>query len=129
MKNILPLAASLFLVATSIHRHVTVSRIKAPHWALLVAAFLLAALRPTFAGNVSDFSGGIAIGTVYAGVNAPTDGMIVQGAVGIGTTSSLNRQLSLGGATAAVISLTKTNATAKNWYLSNNLATTNAFAI
>jgi hypothetical protein len=35
-----------------------------------------------------DFSGGVAIGTSYAGVDsAPTNGLIVQGNVGIGTTS------------------------------------------
>ena len=38
--------------------------------------------------NSGDFSGGVAIGTSYAGVDtAPTNGVIVQGAVGIGTTS------------------------------------------
>ena len=39
--------------------------------------------------NSGDFSGGVAIGTSYAGTDtAPTNGLIVQGSVGIGTTTS-----------------------------------------
>jgi len=38
--------------------------------------------------NAGDFAGGVAIGTGYANTyNAPTNGMIVQGSVGIGTPS------------------------------------------
>src|ERR1700721_2462687 len=40
--------------------------------------------------NSGDFSGGVAIGTGYAGVNtAPTNGLIVQGNVGVGTATSV----------------------------------------
>lgn len=41
--------------------------------------------------NSGDFSGGVAIGTGYAGVDtAPTNGLIIQGNVGIGTTNPTN---------------------------------------
>ncbi len=54
-------------------------------------ASLLAVLLLTSASaqaNSGDFSGGVAIGSGYAGVNtAPTNGLIVQGNVGIGTTA------------------------------------------
>jgi hypothetical protein len=40
------------------------------------------------ASNAGDFSGGVAIGTGYAGVDAaPTNGLVVQGNVGLGSTS------------------------------------------
>ena len=53
---------------------------------LLLAALLFA---PALAeANSGDFSGGVAIGTGYAGTDAaPTNGLIVQGATGIGTST------------------------------------------
>jgi hypothetical protein len=55
-------------------------------------AFLALALAPVSAkANSGDFNGGVAIGSSYAGVDAaPTDGLIVQGNVGIGTTSPIS---------------------------------------
>ena len=54
-----------------------------------IAAIVILTLAPTFAkANSGDFSGGVAIGSSYAGVDTtPTNGLIVQGNVGIGTTS------------------------------------------
>jgi Chaperone of endosialidase len=50
--------------------------------------------------NSGDYAGGVAIGASYAGVNtAPTNGAIIQGSVGIGTTTPTN-PLSLSGAAA-----------------------------
>jgi hypothetical protein len=49
-----------------------------------------------------DFSGGVAIGTSYAGVDsAPTNGLIVQGEVGVGTTSPL-QELDVNGVARAI---------------------------
>jgi hypothetical protein len=56
---------------------------------LTLALFFIPGL--ALASNAGDFAGGVAIGTGYAGVNtAPTNGMIVQGNVGIGTTTASN---------------------------------------
>jgi hypothetical protein len=64
-------------------------------------AFLALALVPVSAtANSGDFNGGVAIGSSYAGVDAaPTNGLIVQGNVGIGTSSPTNT-LSLSGTAA-----------------------------
>jgi hypothetical protein len=44
-----------------------------------------------FAANASDFNGGVSIGSGYYGTTpAPTDGLIVQGNVGIGTATPLS---------------------------------------
>jgi hypothetical protein len=57
--------------------------------ALGVVALILYA-SPSFATNAGDFAGAVAIGTSYAGtVSAPTDGLAVQGSVGIGTSNPL----------------------------------------
>src|ERR1700722_3693790 len=55
---------------------------------LILGALALVILpKSAAATNPGDFSGGVAIGTSYAGVDtAPTNGLIVQGNVGIGTT-------------------------------------------
>jgi hypothetical protein len=62
------------------------------NWPLVLAlAFVALTITPKLAEatNAGDFSGGVAIGTSYAGTDAaPTNGMIVQGNVGIGTTSA-----------------------------------------
>jgi len=56
----------------------------------LIPVIAALAFIPTLAlasGNAGDFDGGVAIGSSYAGVDAaPTNGLIVQGNVGIGTT-------------------------------------------
>src|ERR1700722_10688320 len=55
--------------------------------------------------NYADFSGGVAIGTNYAGVvTAPSNGLIVQGNAGLGT-SAPDALLSLGGQVAQVIDM------------------------
>jgi hypothetical protein len=58
----------------------------------LVPLLLVLALLVTpsvTAANSGDFSGGVAIGTGYAGVDpAPTNGLLVQGNVGVGTTTT-----------------------------------------
>ncbi|MFY9287998.1 MAG: tail fiber domain-containing protein [Alphaproteobacteria bacterium] len=55
---------------------------------LLAFAFLLLTTPTTNAANSGDFSGAVAIGTSYAGiVTAPVDGVVIQGNVGIGTTT------------------------------------------
>jgi hypothetical protein len=56
----------------------------------LVFALALMTMLPSIGqANSGDFNGGVAIGSSYAGVDtAPTNGLIVQGNVGIGTTSS-----------------------------------------
>ncbi len=58
-------------------------------WAFLIVVTAAATFIPGSAeANSSDFSGGVAIGTGYAGiVTAPTNGLVVQGNVGVGTTS------------------------------------------
>lgn len=54
-------------------------------WAVLIPLTLIPALAEA---NSSDFSGGVAIGTGYAGIlTAPTNGLIIQGSVGIGSSS------------------------------------------
>jgi hypothetical protein len=57
--------------------------------ALALAFLTLAIIAPTFAeANQGDFDGGVAIGSSYAGTDtAPTNGLIVQGDVGIGTSA------------------------------------------
>lgn len=68
--------------------------------AALVPVVVLLTLIPVLVqANSGDFSGGVAIGTSYAGVDtAPTNGLIVQGVVGIGTTSlGTNAQLAVDG--------------------------------
>jgi hypothetical protein len=60
------------------------------NFAFLISVVAALTLVPVLANasNAGDFSGGVAIGTAYAGVDAaPTDGLIVSGAVGIGTTA------------------------------------------
>jgi hypothetical protein len=61
-------------------------------WTALIASIVLLPLFPAPAeANSGDFSGGVAIGTGYAGVDAaPSNGLLVQGSVGIGTTSPGN---------------------------------------
>jgi hypothetical protein len=56
---------------------------------LIVCSVIAAAVAPVVAeANSGDFNGGVAIGSSYAGVDAaPTNGLIVQGNVGIGTSS------------------------------------------
>src|SRR5580704_15910968 len=56
---------------------------------LICSAALVLALIPALAkANYGDFSGGVAIGSSYAGVNtAPTDGLLVQGNAAFGTTT------------------------------------------
>ncbi|MBI1274119.1 MAG: hypothetical protein GC131_08580 [Alphaproteobacteria bacterium] len=62
-------------------------------FAVLALAFMPAAAH----ANSADFSGAVAIGTGYAGaVAAPTDGLIVEGDVGIGT-STVSHTLELNG--------------------------------
>ena len=57
-------------------------------WAYPVLVALLTLIPVLAEANPGDFSGGVAIGTSYAGVDtAPTNGLIVQGEVGIGTAS------------------------------------------
>lgn len=58
--------------------------------ALLVFLLISCVFIPALVeANSGDFSGGVAIGTSYAGVDtAPTNGLIVQGNVGIGTSTS-----------------------------------------
>jgi hypothetical protein len=65
-------------------------------WAALILVVITVICIPIKAdANSGDFSGGVAIGTSYAGVNtAPTNGMIVQGNVGIGT-STINGALNI----------------------------------
>jgi len=54
----------------------------------LVALFVGALFPFAAEANSGDFSGGVAIGTSYAGVDtAPSNGLLVQGEVGIGTAS------------------------------------------
>ncbi len=56
--------------------------------ARLLAVYAILLLPHLAQANSGDFSGGVAIGTSYAGANtAPTNGLIVQGNVGIGTTA------------------------------------------
>lgn len=57
----------------------------------LVFALALMTMSPSVVqANSGDFNGGVAIGSSYAGVDtAPTNGLLVQGNVGIGTTSPL----------------------------------------
>jgi hypothetical protein len=59
------------------------------NWSFLVPGALAVMLMPAASNaNTGDFTGGVAIGSSYAGVNtAPTNGLIVQGNVGIGNTS------------------------------------------
>src|SRR4051794_18113728 len=71
---------------------------------LSVAAAILLIAIDAEANTGGDFAGGVAIGGSYAGVNtAPSNGLIVQGQVGIGTSSTTD-MLDIAGA----ISLTTT---------------------
>jgi trimeric autotransporter adhesin len=58
---------------------------------LALTALMVGVLSPSSVGavvNSADYSGGVAIGTGYAGVDiAPTNGLIVQGYLGLGTTT------------------------------------------
>jgi hypothetical protein len=55
---------------------------------ILVATFVSSS---AMAQNYGDFSGGVAIGSSYAGaVSAPSDGLLVQGGIGIGTATPLD---------------------------------------
>lgn len=57
---------------------------------LLIVLGLTCASGHSLAQNAGDFSGGVAIGTGYAGVDtAPTDGLIVQGYIGVGSSSPI----------------------------------------
>lgn len=58
-------------------------------WATLIPVIVVLAFIPALAeANDGDFADGVAIGTSYAGVDtAPINGLIVQGNVGIGTSS------------------------------------------
>ena len=59
--------------------------------ALLSVIAALGLAPATAEANSGDFSGGVAIGTGYAGVDtAPTSGVIIQGNVGIGTTNPIS---------------------------------------
>jgi hypothetical protein len=64
---------------------------------------LVAVPNSTFAANASDFNGGVSIGSGYYGTTpAPTDGLIVQGNVGIGTSTPVSgAALTVNGAVAA----------------------------
>jgi hypothetical protein len=64
-------------------------RVTNRQWSALIAVIAVALIpRLAEASNAGDFKGGVAIGSSYAGVDtAPTDGLIVQGNVGIGTSS------------------------------------------
>jgi hypothetical protein len=57
----------------------------------LISVIAALSLAPSvLAANQGDFSGAVAIGTGYAGIDAaPTNGLIVQGTVGIGTSSPI----------------------------------------
>jgi hypothetical protein len=67
---------------------------------LLICGIVATALMPTLArANSGDFSGGVAVGSSYAGTDtAPTNGLIVQGNVGIGTDAPVNALDVSGGA-------------------------------
>ncbi len=58
-------------------------------WVAFFPIIAVLSLVPVLAhANAGDFSGGVAIGSSYAGINAaPTNGLLVQGNVGIGTSS------------------------------------------
>jgi hypothetical protein len=73
----------------------------------LPVALLLLALSTTAAANQGDFAGGVAVGSSYAGVNiAPTNGLIVQGNVGIGNSSpGALLDLGLAGTTTGTLQL------------------------
>lgn len=65
----------------------------------LILGLVALIFAPTLAQatNQGDFAGGVAIGSSYAGVDsAPANGLIVQGAVGIGTTTP-NSELQVNG--------------------------------
>jgi len=81
-------------------------------WVSPIIALAALTILPALAeANSGDFSGGVAIGTGYAGVDAaPTNGLIIQGNVGIGTTSP-PEQLS--------IQTPTTNIGAIGWYDNN----------
>lgn len=74
---------------------------------LLLVILAAAGLFPQAAdaSNAGDFSGGVAIGTSYSGVDAaPTNGLIVQGAVSVGTSSpTTGTSLDLGSNTNAIL--------------------------
>src|SRR5262245_15111062 len=58
------------------------------------------------ASNYGDFAGGVAIGGSYAGTTAPTNGLMIQGNVGIGTTSP-DVSVSLTGQSAQTIDMVR----------------------
>ncbi len=79
---------------------------------LVVVTFLLVPV--LVYANSGDFDGGVAIGSSYAGVDtAPTNGLIVQGDVGIGTTSP-SYILSLGGTAAQTVWMERGTAVGNN---------------
>jgi hypothetical protein len=58
---------------------------------LLIVTFVLTVIPTLAKANSGDFSSAVAIGTSYAGGNtAPSNGLIVQGEVGIGTAAPVN---------------------------------------
>jgi hypothetical protein len=69
---------------------------------LLAFAFTPA---PAKATNAGDFKGGVAVGSGYAVVDtAPTDGLIVEGSVGIGTSNPSSATLQVAGTILSSIS-------------------------
>jgi hypothetical protein len=58
-------------------------------WVFLSFVIVILTFHPAFAtSNAGDFSGGVAVGSSYAGMDAaPADGIIIQGEAGIGTSS------------------------------------------
>jgi hypothetical protein len=81
--------------------------------AFLIPIISVLTLMPALAeANSSDVSGAAAIGADYAGIDtAPTNGLIVEGNVGIGT-SAPDALLSLGGQAAQVIDMVRETTTA-----------------
>jgi hypothetical protein len=75
---------------------------KAPIFLIILAA-IASIPNITLAANASDFNGGVSIGSGYYGTTpAPTDGLIVQGNVGIGTSTPVSgAALTVNGAIAA----------------------------
>jgi hypothetical protein len=87
----------------------------------LVFALALMMMLPSVGqANSGDFDGGVAIGSSYAGVDtAPTNGLIVQGIVGIGTASPAGT-LDVEGGTAASGNGSNINLYAQNGQASGN---------
>jgi hypothetical protein len=82
---------------------------------LILVAVALVSIPSLAEANSGDFSGGVAIGNGYAGVDgAPTNGAIIQGNVGIGTTSPAGTLDVEGGTAAASTNGTSINLVAQS---------------